>query len=91
MIDARMNNKRSRQDPGAFNPYDKTCDDDFLVCCKGQCRTEAERQVRERAGGSSSAARDKRNTFCPGDFTGIEVTNLTRPKSFESLFGLSCG
>ena len=70
MIDVRMNNKRSRQDPGAFNPYDKTCDDELMVCCKGQCRGEAGRAVQKSAGGSISAARDKNNAFCPGDFTG---------------------
>lgn len=70
MIDARMNNKRSRINPGAFNPYDKTCDDELMVCCKGQCRGEAERAGQRSAGGTRPAARDKNNAFCPGDFTG---------------------
>ena len=70
MIDVRMNNKRSRQNPGAFNPYDKICDDELMVCCKGRCQGEAGRAVKKSAGGSISAARDKNNAFCPGDFTG---------------------
>ena len=31
MLDARFNNKRSRQDPGAFDPYSKQCGEDFQV------------------------------------------------------------
>ena len=70
MIDARMNNKRSRQNPGAFNPYDKVCDDEMMVCCKGKCREDAGRPVKKAAGGSTSAAGNKKDAFCPGDFTG---------------------
>ena len=31
MLDVRFNNKRSRQDPGAFDPYSKQCGEDFQV------------------------------------------------------------
>ena len=72
MIDARMNNKRSRQNPGAFNPYDKVCDDEMMVCCKGKCREEAGRAVKKSAGGSTSAVGTKKDAFCPGDFTGYK-------------------
>ena len=34
-MDIRFNNKRPRDNTGAFDPYSKTCDDDFEVCCKG--------------------------------------------------------
>ena len=74
MIDARMNNKRSRQNPGAFNPYDKTCDDELMVCCKGRCQEEAGRAVKKSMGGSTfSGVSDKKNSFCPGDFTGLYI------------------
>ena len=73
MIDIRFNNKRSRENPGSFNPFEKTCTEDFEVCCKGKCRNDMEREIQStNQKPNPSSFGDDSNSFCPGDFTGLK-------------------
>ena len=99
MIDIRFNNKRSRANPGSFNPYEKTCSEALEVCCKGRCRDEIERKMNStNQNQSPSSFSEKTNSFCPGDFTGsnrksymvlIKIYSRS-PRCHRSLFQV-CG
>ena len=68
LLDVRIDTSRpSRR--GSFDPYEKTCNGELEVCCKGSCLEDTRRQV--EAAKTKPKAKSSSSTFCPGDFTGL--------------------